>query len=194
VLVGYVVLEDGVSEGEVREELRGRLPEYMVPQAVVRVERMPLTPNGKIDRRALPMPEAVRPELEAGYAEPRTAMEEVLVELWGEVLKVEKVGIHTNFFSLGGHSLLATQLISRVRDTFQVDLPLKKFFERPTVAGLAATITESQAEQADEREMAQLLAQLEQLSDEEAEVLLADHAAGPDRSKLLLDEGSEGQP
>jgi acyl carrier protein len=121
-------------------------------------------------------------------------MEEVLAELWRDVLGVERVGIHTNFFSLGGHSLLATQLITRVRDTFQVELPLKKFFENPTIAGLAATVAEGQADKADEGEMAQLLVQLERLSDAEAEMLLAGHAPIPGQSELPGNVGAGGEP
>ncbi|HVF90509.1 MAG TPA: amino acid adenylation domain-containing protein [Blastocatellia bacterium] len=194
-LAAYIVREESgmMSQGELRGYVKERLPEYMVPKAFVMMEKMPLLSNGKLDRRALPEPEAARPELEPGYVAPHTAMEEVLAELWRDVLGIQKVGVNTNFFSLGGHSLLATQLITRVRDTFQVELPLKKFFENPTITGLAATVAESQAEKADESEMAQLLVQLERLSDAEAELLLAGHAPVPGQSELANNIGAAGE-
>ncbi|MEA2693841.1 MAG: hypothetical protein QOJ16_3228, partial [Acidobacteriota bacterium] len=138
-LVGYFVGEPEMEGGDgrrLRERLSAILPEYMVPQALVRLEKLPLTPNGKVDRRALPAPEW--DGLEPGeLAPPRTVLEEVLVGLWSDVLGVPRLGIHDDFFALGGHSLLATRLISRVRAAFQVDLPLRELFEAPTVAGLA---------------------------------------------------------
>ena len=101
-----------------------------------------LTPNGKVDRKALPAPDQIRPELQESFVAPRTPIEEIIAEVWAEVLKLGKVGIHDNFFDLGGHSLLATQMISRVRDAFQMDMPLRTLFEMPTVAGLAERIEE----------------------------------------------------
>ena len=109
----------------------------MIPAAFVALEALPLTPSGKLDRRALPAPHLTRPELEQRFVAPRTPVEEVLAALWGEVLGVAQVGIHDNFFALGGHSLLATQVISQVRATLQVQLPLRSLFESPTVAALA---------------------------------------------------------
>ncbi|BAZ08945.1 amino acid adenylation domain protein [Calothrix sp. NIES-4071] len=120
---------------EVRRFLQKKLPEYMVPNAFVLLESLPLTPNGKVDHRALPKPD-LDSRLLAKYVAPRTPIEEILVQIWAQMLKVEKVGIHDNFFELGGHSLLATQVISRVRDAFNVDIPLRSLFEAPTVAQL----------------------------------------------------------
>ncbi len=120
--------------------LAQKLPEYMVPSAFVVLESLPLTPNGKVDRRALPAPELVKPELAGSYSAPRTAVEEVLVQIFAEVLGLKRVGIRDNFFALGGHSLLATQLVSRVRDAFGVELPLRSVFEAPAIAELSKVI------------------------------------------------------
>ena len=132
---------------QLRAHLSAVLPDYMVPAAYVHMEKMPLTANGKLDRKALPMPEqeayAVR-----GYEAPAGEMETKLAAVWAEVLKLEKVGRHDNFFNLGGHSLLATRVISRIREGFHVELPIHSLFQNPTVAGLAlqvdkAAITEA---------------------------------------------------
>ncbi len=120
--------------------LTEQLPEYMVPSAFVVLESLPLTPNGKVDRRALPTPEPIKSELAGGYIAPRTAVEEVLAKIWVEVLGLKRVGIHDNFFELGGHSLLATQLVSRVRDAFGVELPLRSVFEAPAIAQLSEVV------------------------------------------------------
>src|SRR6266545_2430212 len=110
--------------GRLRETLRSKLPEHMVPSAFVLLDKIPLTPNGKLDRKALPAPEEVRLESSSRYAAPRTPAEETLCRILSEVLRVERVGIYDNFFELGGHSLKATQALSRIRDLLQVDLPL----------------------------------------------------------------------
>jgi acyl carrier protein len=120
--------------------LAQKLPEYMVPSAFVVLESLPLTPNGKVDRRALPTPEPIKSELAGSYVAPRTPVEEVLVKIFAEVLGLKRVGIHDNFFELGGHSLLATQLVSRVRDAFGVELPLRSVFEAPAIAQLSQVI------------------------------------------------------
>ncbi len=144
-LVGYVVGKDEqrVTWRQVQEYLSERLPEYMIPTRFVMLEEMPLTPNGKVDRKALPEPDQSRPELEQGYLQPTTATEEILAGIWAEVLRVEQVGVKDNFFELGGHSLLATQVMSRVREGFGVEIGLRKIFEMPTVAGLAQCIDEA---------------------------------------------------
>ena len=117
-----------------------KIPGYMVPSALVFLDSLPLTPNGKVDRNALPTPDQSRLDPEETFAAPRTATEELLVGIWAEVLKLDKVGIHDNFFDLGGHSLLVTQVVSRVRQGFQMELPLRSLFENPTVARLAESI------------------------------------------------------
>src|SRR3712207_4597707 len=112
----------------------------MVPSLFVTLERMPLTANGKADRKALPAPGLSSRPCGEGYVAPRTPVEEVLASIWSNVLGVESVGVEENFFELGGHSLLATRVVSRVRQGFGVEVPLRSLFERPTVAGLAAEV------------------------------------------------------
>jgi amino acid adenylation domain-containing protein len=132
------------TAAELRRRLKERLPDYMIPSAFVFLEEFPLTPSGKVDRRALPEPErAGSPE---EYAAPLDPAEEILTELWAEVLGVGRVGRAANFFELGGHSLLATRLVSRVREAFGVELPLRRLFEEPTVAGLARAVREEKSE------------------------------------------------
>jgi amino acid adenylation domain-containing protein len=123
----------------IRQFLKEKLPQYMIPTAYVLLESLPLTPNGKVDHRALPMPDTLTYH-QQDYVAPRSQVEELLVEIWSKVLGKEQVGVHDNFFELGGHSLLATQLISRIRDSFQIDLPVSNLFEAPTVAQLARYI------------------------------------------------------
>ncbi|HEY9871976.1 MAG TPA: phosphopantetheine-binding protein, partial [Candidatus Obscuribacterales bacterium] len=120
--------------------LAQKLPEYMVPSAFVVLESLPVTPNGKVDRRALPVPELIKLELAGSYVAPQTPVEEVLVKIFASVLGLKRVGIHDNFFELGGHSLLATQLVSRVRDAFGVEMPLRSVFEAPAIAQLAKVV------------------------------------------------------
>jgi amino acid adenylation domain-containing protein len=141
VLVGYFVPQaetDGMSViPELRRFLKAQLPEYMVPTIFMALEVMPLTPNGKVDRKALPQPDAYRPELAANYAAPRTALEIQIAQIWAQVLRLERVGVDDNFFELGGYSLLATQIITRLRQAIGIELPLRTFFEASTIAGLA---------------------------------------------------------
>ena len=120
--------------------LAEKLPEYMVPSAFVVLESLPVTANGKVDRLALPAPQPIKLEWAGGYVAPHTSIEEVLVKIWAEVLGIKRVGIRDNFFELGGHSLLATQLVSRVRDAFAVELPLRRVFEAPTIAELSKIV------------------------------------------------------
>ncbi|MCB0168540.1 MAG: amino acid adenylation domain-containing protein, partial [Anaerolineae bacterium] len=160
-LVAYIVREpiseaNSLDEGhqqfaddsslitELRRFLQTKLPEYMVPTAIVVLPALPLTPNGKVDRRALPAPEQHAP---ADYVSPRTPTEMILAAIWAEVLRVKSVGVEDNFFDLGGHSLLATQVVSRIRHHFQIELPLRRLFEQPTIAALTESVT--QARQAD---------------------------------------------
>jgi amino acid adenylation domain-containing protein len=143
-LVAYLVphQEPAPTNSDLRHFLKAQLPDYMMPSAFVVLEALPLTPNGKVDRRALPQPE-LRPELEPTFVAPRTPIEEILANIWGCVLGIEQVGIDDNFFELGGHSLLATQVISRVRNTLAVELPLRSLFETPTVASFAQQVENS---------------------------------------------------
>jgi FkbM family methyltransferase len=135
------VSEDGLLSGDtLKLWVREKLPDYMVPSAFVFLDALPLTPNGKLDRRSLPAPDAVAFERKDLYLAPRTATEQRLAEIWIGVLSVKEVGIHENFFELGGHSLLAIQLVSRIRDAFQIELPLRTLFDQPTIAGLGESI------------------------------------------------------
>ncbi len=141
-LIAYVVSHQQLSltNSELKSYLREKIPEYMVPSAFVLMDAVPLTANGKVDRRALPAPDRSKSESGRGYTPPRTPVEELLAGIWGQVLNVERVGIYDNFFELGGHSLLATQVIARIEATCQAEIPLRLLFENPTVAGLAERI------------------------------------------------------
>ena len=142
-LVAYVVGEAaGLDQSTLRRELGVRLPDYMVPAVIVELDQLPLTANGKVDRRALPEPERMRSQ-ESEYAAARTPVEELLCGIWAEVLGVERVGVEDNFFELGGHSLLATQVVSRVRETCGVEIALRELFEAPSVRLLAVVVEEA---------------------------------------------------
>jgi amino acid adenylation domain-containing protein len=145
-----------------REALAVRLPEYMVPSAFVLLEELPLSPNGKLDRSALPAPEHVR-AIARTYVAPRTPVEETLTEIWSDVLKLGRVGIEDNLFEIGGHSLLATQIVVRIREAFDIELPLRMLYASPTVAELAVTVVQRQAERTDAATLERLLAQIEQM-------------------------------
>ena len=138
-LVAYVVLDEGqaATVSDLRGFLGRSLPEYMIPSAFVLMKELPLTPSGKVERRALPAPDGSRPELAEQFVSPRTVTEELIAGVWAELLGVERVGAHDDFFELGGHSLLATQAVARLREVLGVELPLRAFFETPTVVGLA---------------------------------------------------------
>jgi hypothetical protein len=151
-LVAYVVPEqeddnsgDGSRGAELisglREHLLAKLPEYMVPTAYVQLEKIPLNHNGKVDRKNLPQPNMAAPEQE--YVGPRSATEETLCQLWQEILRRERVGIHDHFFKIGGHSLLAARVAARTRESFNADIPLRRMFELPTIAQLAGFIDET---------------------------------------------------
>jgi len=172
---------------QLRELLSERLPQYMVPNTFVLLDALPRTPNGKIDRRSLPAPDQARPATEESFAPARNPLEESLAKIWGEVLRLERVGIHDNFFELGGHSLLATRVVARVREALRVELPLRALFERPTVAGLASALDVAQPGQdgmpVDEIKKAKRgdegspVPDVEGLSDEEVDALLSNALA-----------------
>ncbi|NET09553.1 MAG: amino acid adenylation domain-containing protein, partial [Symploca sp. SIO2B6] len=140
-LVAYAVphSQTSVTAAQMRQFLETKLPAYMVPNAFVILESLPLTANGKINRRALPAPD-LKSQLTQKYVAPQTATEEMLAQIWGQILKVELVGIHDNFFELGGHSLLATKLISKIRNAFQVELSLRELFSASTLIQLSQCI------------------------------------------------------
>jgi amino acid adenylation domain-containing protein/FkbH-like protein len=178
-LVAWLTIRPGSpapSPGELREALKESLPEHLIPSAFVVLDALPRTPNGKVDRRALPTPGAARPAGERAYAAPRNAVEEVLAGLWAEVLGIERVGVHDDFFDLGGHSLLATQVVSRIAETLSPELHLRQLFATPTVAGLAASLLESPERRARTERVAALLLDLAALSEDEAAALLEENA------------------
>ncbi|HWX42056.1 MAG TPA: amino acid adenylation domain-containing protein, partial [Blastocatellia bacterium] len=125
---------------QLRDFLKARLPDYMIPSNIMVLDALPMTPGGKLDKRALPAPEPAQPEADAEEISPRTPVEELLAGVWAHVLHLKRVGLHDNFFELGGHSLLATQVVFRLRESFSVELPLRALFEAPTVAQLAMRI------------------------------------------------------
>jgi amino acid adenylation domain-containing protein len=185
-LVAYVVLtEEGGEESveKLRSYLREHLPDYMVPSAFVRLEQLPLTPNGKIDRATLP--EIVdKAEVERGFVAPRNKEEEIVANIWAEVLGLSKVGVKDNFFDLGGHSLLATRIVARVSSALQVEIPLDSLFRRGTVTSLVEAAQRGRGNEqgvpapissfSGRRGTKQLLRNLEHLSDEQVSSLLTE--------------------
>ncbi len=177
-LAAYVVPSaEGVEAAELREHLRARLPEHMVPSAVVLLGELPLTRNGKVDRGALPAPEGAGAAAE--WVAPRTPTEEVMAGIWGEVLGLERVGAADNFFELGGHSLLATQVASRVRAACGVELPVRALFETSTLAELAERVDAAVQAGTAERELQAELDRVAALSDKEAARLREPSAGEP---------------
>ena len=210
-LVAYVVpglknsvIDAGANEGSQAEEfartlirelrilLAKNLPQHMIPSAYVLLAALPLTASGKLNRRALPAPGQSRPELESEYVAPQTLTEKWLAEIWSEVLKLKQVGVNDDFFQLGGHSLLATQVISRVRERFRIELPLRYLFEFSTVAELASAVDDfdktatanapSIITRDPDRRAEDLLATIDELSDEQVEALLGQTLAESARS------------
>ncbi|MGA9772853.1 MAG: phosphopantetheine-binding protein, partial [Blastocatellia bacterium] len=173
-LVGYVVVEEGaeVREERVKEEMRKRMPEWMVVWRVMEVERMPLTVNGKVDRRALPMPDPVRPESEMDFAPPENATEQDVAKIWVELLQIDQIGRLNDFFQLGGHSLLATQLVSRIREVFGVELPLRDVFTTPVLKDLANLIEVKMLAKVNPERIDELLNLLEDMDENEIRNLL----------------------
>jgi hypothetical protein len=151
-----------------------KLPEHMVPSVFVFLDAMPLTPNGKVDRQALPEPDGTRPSLERAFVAPRTAPEKILADIWTEALALEQVGVHDNFFELGGHSLSAARVIFLVRKAFEMELPLRALFEKPTIEELALVISHNPISRPEKEDLRPILSSLEALSEEEANRLLGD--------------------
>src|SRR6185369_9496833 len=140
-LVAYVVPDTKISVSELRQSLQERLPEYMIPAAFVVLEELPLTVNGKVDRRALPAPDSQRPQLEKVYVAPRNQREEKLAGIWSQVLGVDQVGIHDNFFELGGDSIIIIKIIGKMTQT-GFDVTPKQIHDHPTIAELASVVEE----------------------------------------------------
>jgi len=169
-LVTYFTSIDqrGPNVSDLRRFLKEKLPDYMVPSDFVMLDRMPLGPGDKVDRKALAAPDNSRPQLASTYISPQTPVEVQLAKIWGELLDIDRVGINDNFFDLGGHSLTASRVISRVIQTFQLELPVKLLFDSPTVAEMASVIAANQAKLATKDELERMLSEVETMSDEEA--------------------------
>ena len=163
-LVAYVIFEGDatLSTEELRRLVGQKLPGYMVPGVFVAVEKLPLTANGKVDRKALPASEGVRQELTREHVGPRTMGEQSLLQLWEQVLGVKGMGMHDDFFALGGHSLTAMQLVAQIRNSLHAEVPLRVIFERPTIEGQALYVLEQQARSA-AGDLGALLDEVEQL-------------------------------
>jgi acyl-CoA synthetase (AMP-forming)/AMP-acid ligase II len=180
-LLAYMVAEgeERPTQDDLSSHLRRQLPHYMVPASMVFLERLPLSPNGKIDRNALPIPDRSQFHENSELVPPQTPLQEQLAIIWAELLRLPQVGIHHNFFELGGHSLLATRLIARLQTIFQVELPLHRFFETPTIVGIAQAIEQIQSErieQTESEELAQMFISLGGLSEDEVQTIFANEA------------------
>jgi amino acid adenylation domain-containing protein/non-ribosomal peptide synthase protein (TIGR01720 family) len=170
-LVAYLVMhfeEGSVTTVELRDYLRERLPEYMVPANFVLLKKFPLTPNGKVDRRALPAPDATQLQSGAKFVAPRNPLEQALADIWRGLLGVERIGVHDNFFELGGHSLMATRVLSNVRRIFRMELPLRVIFESGTIAELALAIIPFETQPGQLEKIARVLQKVKGISSEEA--------------------------
>jgi amino acid adenylation domain-containing protein len=172
-LVAYIVPSaERPTVSLLRRALAEKLPQYMIPSAVVLLDNMPLTATGKIDRRMLPDPRIARPELDRPFVAPRTPIEVQLAQIWSEVLGLDPVGVDDNFFDLGGHSLTAARVVTRAIKHFQLELPLAALFQAPTVADMALVILEAQARRLESSDLDRILSDVEALSEEEAERVL----------------------
>ena len=174
-LIAYVVPFDNQAPptpGDLRLLIKTKLPDYMIPSAFVRLDSLPKLHGGKIDRSALSRPSQGRPDLKTPFVRPRSVVEQVLADIWAQVLEIDYVGCNDNFLDLGGDSLRAGQVISRVIKAFQVELPLRSLFEAPTVAEMSLVITQSQAQKADPEHVERMLAELENFTEEQANRLL----------------------
>jgi amino acid adenylation domain-containing protein len=174
-IIAYAVRIPGsnFSAVDLRSHIRKKLPDYMSPVRFVFLEKLPVSPNGKIDRKALPDPVRSRPELDTAFAAARTPLELELMQIWGDVLELDQIGIHDNFLYLGGNSLAATRIISRVIERFGITTTLQSLFESPTIAEMAAVISTWQDGRPDENDVRKLLDEVELLGEEETKVLVA---------------------
>jgi amino acid adenylation domain-containing protein len=173
-LVAYVVVRGDAPPASttLRNFLASRIPAYMVPASFVQLENLPLTPSGKMNRQALPEPADARLMPEAPFAEPRSAIEKTLAHLWREALGVARVGLHDSFFDLGGHSLVASTIVARMGDVFRIEISLRQFFERSTVAEMADLIQNGLQINPESTELADVLREIESLSEEQARKVL----------------------
>jgi acyl carrier protein len=191
-LVAYLVTREEQSHApsQFRRFLSEKLPEHMIPSLYLTIETMPLTSNGKLDRKALPAPEVLRKRAGGATSLPLTQVENALAAIWRDVLHLEQVGVQDNFFDLGGHSLMAVQVISSIRKALRVEVPLRFLFEAPTIADLAGFVQSSKTGTqsgliAKDGEIEELLAEIELLSDENAESELRNLERGISRSQRV---------
>jgi hypothetical protein len=168
---------DAELVARLREHLAQTLPDHMIPTTWVELASVPLTPSGKVDRRALPRPDAIKPLSRAEYVPPRGDLEQLLAGIWAEVLRAERIGAHDNFFELGGHSLLATLAVSRIGEALAIEVPLRRMFEAPTIALLADRLRLDAGPANDLDAAARLVLELLALSDAEVEALAVGQAA-----------------
>jgi amino acid adenylation domain-containing protein len=189
-LVGYYVEKGrGVEDGRaLREFVKGKLPEYMIPVQFVKLEQMPLTSSGKIDRRKLPVPEDI--VFTKTYVSPRTAVEELLAQIWAEVLSVEPIGINDNFFDLGGHSILAISLVARIREAMKCNLPLQTIFESPTINQMGAVILQNSERPGQAEKIAALTLRVRMMAPEEKKKTLLRLKEEKMRSSAATSSGS----
>ena len=175
-LVSYFVCAPraAVTIGEIRNHLKDTLADYMIPSRFMRLDKLPLTSNGKIDRHALPLPDNKRPELSAVFVSPRNEVEEQLVQIWQELLDVSPIGVHDDFFELGGHSLAASRVVSRVLREFRLEIPLRSLFMSPTIADMAAIVVAHLDEKLYEQSFNRILNELESLTEDEAKKLVGE--------------------
>jgi surfactin family lipopeptide synthetase C len=157
---------------DLRAFLKDKLPDYMIPSTFVVLAALPLTPNGKVDRRALLASDLTHTARADVFVAPRTPLEEALAGIWAGVLGLERVGVYDNFFDLGGHSLKAAQLVTRVRETFQVNLPVRSLFEATTVASMVELVVAQEARPGQSEKIARVLKRLKGTSDEDKQRLL----------------------
>ena len=185
-LCAYVVF-DGQNAGgvnDLRSFLKGKLPPHMVPGMFTMLDSLPLTSNGKVDRRALPDPSNEQPHTAEGFVGPRTPTEELVAAAWCQALKLPRVSMGDNFFELGGHSLLAAKVFAELQRKVTVELNLVDIFNAPTVAGLANLIYEREAQHQESDELMSLLAELDDLSDEEARQQMTEERATTSPARL----------
>jgi len=190
-LAAYIECEPGstLTASETREFLADRLPEYMIPADFVMLESLPMTTTGKINRKGLPLLEQSRGDVERTVEAPGNPVEEAIAGIWSDILGIDEVGIHDNFFESGGNSILAFQLVTRLRDIFKIELPLRTFFTAPTVSGLAGIMTKGPEQEFKVRRIAELLIKMANCTDDEAEAMMEDRKALSDDH--LRDRGNE---
>jgi amino acid adenylation domain-containing protein len=179
-LIAYFVTHgrSAPTAAELRSLMKKKLPDYMIPSKFVHLDALPLTPSDKVDRKALPEPKTSRPDLQVAFTGPTNSVELLLTQIWAEVLSLDKVGLHDNFFDLGGHSLGAFRVITRVIQIFQLELPVKALFDSPTIAEMASVITQNELKPANETELAQMLREVEAMTEEEAGVMAREMVNG----------------